>query len=48
LDRAAYELGNTVLILLIVGVMVAVIFAINRFVWRRLYKKVIEKYSMSG
>lgn len=48
LDRSAYELGNTVLILLIVGIMAAVIVTINRLIWRRLYKKVIEKYSMSG
>ncbi len=48
LDNAAYSLGNTVLILIIVGVMVAVIVAINNLVWRRLYKKVIQKYSMSG
>ncbi|MER3407852.1 MAG: hypothetical protein C4292_03530 [Nitrososphaera sp.] len=48
LDRAAYDFGNTVLILLIVGVMVAVIVTINNLVWRRLYKKAIQKYSMSG
>lgn len=48
LDNAAYNLGNTVLILMIVGVMVAVIVAINNLVWRRLYKKVLHKYSMSG
>jgi NitT/TauT family transport system permease protein len=48
LDKAAYTLGNTVLLFLIVGVMIAVIVAINRLVWRRLYRKVIRKYSMSG
>ena len=48
LDRAAYDLGNTVLILIIVGVMVATIVTINNLVWRRLYKKVIRRYSMSG
>jgi NitT/TauT family transport system permease protein len=48
LDRAAYDLGNTVLILIIVGVMVATIVTINNIVWRRLYRKVIRSYSMSG
>jgi NitT/TauT family transport system permease protein len=48
LDNAAYNLGNTVLILVVVGVMVAVIVTINNLVWRRLYKKVTRKYSMSG
>jgi NitT/TauT family transport system permease protein len=48
LDVSAYGLGNTVLILMIVGVMVATIVTINNLVWRRLYKKVIRKYSMSG
>ena len=47
LDKAAYSLGNTVLLFLIIGVMVAVIVAINRLVWRRLYSKVVRKYSMS-
>jgi NitT/TauT family transport system permease protein len=48
LDDAAYNLGNTVLILLVVAVMVATIVTVNNLVWRRLYKKVIQKYSMSG
>lgn len=48
LDKAAYTIGNTVLILLIVGVMVIVIFMINRLVWRRIYAKVIRKYSTSA
>jgi NitT/TauT family transport system permease protein len=47
LDKAAYSIGNTILILLIVGIMSAVIVMINRLVWRRLYRKVIRKYSMS-
>jgi NitT/TauT family transport system permease protein len=47
LDRAAYDTGNTILILMIVGVMVAVIVTINRLVWRRIYRKVIRKYSMN-
>jgi NitT/TauT family transport system permease protein len=47
LDYAAYSLGNTMSILMIVGVMVATIVAINNIVWRRLYKKVLYKYSMS-
>lgn len=47
LDKAAYSIGNTILILLIVGIMSAVIVMINRLVWRRLYGKVIKKYSIS-
>jgi NitT/TauT family transport system permease protein len=48
LDYAAYGLGNTVLILIIVGVMVATIIAINNLVWRRLYKKVLKEYSLNA
>jgi NitT/TauT family transport system permease protein len=47
LDKAAYNIGNTILILLIVGIMSTVIVIINRLVWRRLYRKVIRKYSIS-
>jgi NitT/TauT family transport system permease protein len=47
LDKAAYNIGNTILILLIVGIMSAIVVMINRLVWRRLYRKVIRKYSMS-
>jgi len=47
LDKAAYNIGNTILILLIVGIMSAVIGMINRLVWRRLYRKVIRKYGTS-
>ena len=48
LDKAAYSLGNTVLLFLIVGAMVAVIVTVNRLVWRPLYRKVVRKYSMSS
>lgn len=48
LDQAAYSVGNTILVLLIVGVMSSVIVLINRLVWRRIYRNVIRKYSMSG
>ena len=48
LDKAAYDVGNTILLLLIVAVMSAVIVTINRLVWRRLFRKVIRKYSMSS
>ncbi|MEM2955095.1 MAG: ABC transporter permease subunit [Nitrososphaerales archaeon] len=44
LDIAAYELGNVALILLCVFAMIAVIFTINRLVWRRLYKIIMERY----
>jgi len=44
LDMAAYELGNVALILLCVFAMIVVIFTINRLVWRRLYRIIIERY----
>jgi ABC-type anion transport system duplicated permease subunit len=47
LDTAAYNIGNTILLLLIVGVMSTVIVMINRLVWRRIYRNVIRKYSMN-
>ena len=34
--------------ILIVGIMVVVIVAVNRLVWRPLYRKVVRKYSMSS
>ncbi len=45
LDRASYNVGNTMLVLLIVGIMSIVIVLINRLIWRRLYEKVVKKYS---
>jgi NitT/TauT family transport system permease protein len=48
LDKAAYNIGNTILLLLIVGIMSAVIVTINRLIWRRIYRKVIRKYSMNA
>jgi NitT/TauT family transport system permease protein len=47
LDKAAYNIGNTILMLLIVGIMSAVVVMINRLVWRRLYGKVMRKYGTS-
>lgn len=47
LDRASYDIGNTILILLIVAIMSSIIVIINRLVWRRIYKKVIRKYSIN-
>ncbi len=44
LDIAAYELGNVALILLCIFAMIGVIFTINRLVWRRLYRIIIERY----
>ena len=48
IDFAAYKLGNTVLLLLLVGVMSTVVVITNRLLWRRLYAKIVKKYSMSG
>lgn len=44
LDIAAYELGNVALLLLCVLSMIIVIFTINRLVWRRLYRIIVERY----
>jgi len=44
LDIAAYELGNVALLLLCVFAMIVVIFIINRLVWRRLYRIIMERY----
>lgn len=46
LDKAAYNTGNTLLIIIIVSAMMAVIVTINRLVWRRVYRRVIKKYGM--
>jgi NitT/TauT family transport system permease protein len=48
INFAAYKLGNTVLLLLLVGVMSTVVVITNRLLWRRLYAKIVKKYSMSG
>lgn len=48
IDIAAYNLGNTVLLLLLVGLMSMVVVTINRLVWRRLYIKIVKKYSTTG
>jgi NitT/TauT family transport system permease protein len=47
LDRASYDVGNTVLVLLLVGIMSVVIVMINRLIWRQIYKKVVKKYSIN-
>jgi len=44
LDVASYELGNVALILLCVFVMIIAIFAIDRLVWRRLYRIAVRGY----
>lgn len=48
IDFAAYNLGNTVLLLLLVGLMSMVVVTINRLVWRRLYIRIVKKYSTTG
>jgi NitT/TauT family transport system permease protein len=48
IDFAAYNLGNTVLLLMLVGIMSTVVVTINRLVWRRLYIRIVKKYSMTG
>lgn len=48
IDFAAYNLGNTALLLILVGIMSAVVVITNRLLWRRLYAKIVKKYSMSN
>ena len=48
IDFAAYNLGNTVLLLMLVGLMAMVVVITNRLIWRRLYSNVVKKYSMSS
>jgi NitT/TauT family transport system permease protein len=48
IDFAAYNLGNTVLLLMLVGLMATVVVITNRLIWRRLYSSVVKKYSMSS
>ena len=47
IDFTAYNLGNTVLLLMLVGLMSMVVVVTNRLLWRRLYSNVVKKYSMS-
>ncbi|MEM3510219.1 MAG: ABC transporter permease subunit [Nitrososphaerales archaeon] len=46
LDRAAYELGSSSLLIVSIVVMVATVFAMNRLLWRRLYHLVLSRYRM--
>jgi NitT/TauT family transport system permease protein len=48
IDFAAYNLGNTVLLLMLVGLMASVVVITNKLIWRRLYSTVVKKYSMSS
>ena len=48
IDVAAFKLGNTVLLLLLVGLMSTLVVITNRLIWRRFYNKIVKKYSMSG
>ena len=48
IDFAPYNLGNTVLLLMLVGIMSTVVVITNRLLWRRLYAKIVKKYRMSG
>jgi NitT/TauT family transport system permease protein len=44
LDRATYQTGNSVMILLTLLSMVLVVILLNRLVWRRLYDVATERY----
>jgi ABC-type anion transport system duplicated permease subunit len=43
LDKAGYEFGNTVVLVLILGVIAAIVLLMEAFVWRRLLRK-FERY----
>jgi NitT/TauT family transport system permease protein len=44
LDRAAYELGNLTLLLIILVTMTSTIVLMNRVIWRRAYHYVLDRY----
>jgi NitT/TauT family transport system permease protein len=44
LDRAAYELGNLTLLLIILVTMTSTIVLMNRVIWRRVYHYVLDRY----
>ena len=46
LDRATYETGNGVMILLSLLSMILAVMAVNRLVWRRLYAFATERYRL--
>ena len=43
LDKAGYEYGNTVVLVLMLGVIAAIVLLMEGFVWRRLLRR-FEKY----
>jgi len=43
LDKAGYEFGNTIVLIFILGIIAAIVLAMEGFVWRRLLRK-FEKY----
>jgi len=44
LDKAAYELGNLTLLLIILVTMTSTIMLMNRVIWRRAYHYVLDRY----
>ncbi len=46
MNKAAYEIGNVSLLILIITVMVAVVVGLNRVLWKRLYKMTFTKYRL--
>ncbi len=44
LDRAAYELGNLTLLLIILATMTSTIVLMNRVIWRRAYHYTLDRY----
>ncbi len=46
MNKAAYDIGNVSLLVLIIIVMVCVVVGLNRFLWRRLYRLTFSKYRM--
>ncbi|HKN08194.1 MAG TPA: ABC transporter permease subunit, partial [Pseudomonadota bacterium] len=46
LDEATYKTGNSVMILLSLLSMVAIVIALNRLIWRRVYDVVTERFRL--
>jgi ABC-type anion transport system duplicated permease subunit len=47
LDKAGYEFGNTVVLIIILGVIATIVLSMEGLVWRRLLRK-FEKYHVEG
>lgn len=46
MNKAAYDIGNISLLMIIITVMVCTVVGLNRLVWKRLYKITFSKYRL--